>query len=217
MRCALLHSSSSRCGISATGSTMSTMPVAMAARGMPSYSASSGICASVTPPVSFTRVRPTAPSLPVPDSTTQMARSRCTSRQRAEEQVDRRVRRPWRARGALAAQVAVVHRQVERRAGSRRRGWPRSAPARAPAAPACACCAAGSRPRCSRAWATGAGRRRTPCRCAGICAKNCCSASSPPAEAPIPTTGKFRLLLCRSCSSGSGAGAAREDTSVPLD
>jgi hypothetical protein len=52
------------------------MPVAMALRGMPSYSAVSGDCAITRPPSPLTSRRPSVPSLPVPESTTQMARSR---------------------------------------------------------------------------------------------------------------------------------------------
>ena len=72
---ALSQSSLRRCGISAAGSAISTIPVAIAARGMLSYSASAGLCATVMPPSSFTRINPTAPSAPMPESTTAMARS----------------------------------------------------------------------------------------------------------------------------------------------
>ena len=52
---------------SATGATMSTNPVAIALRGMLSYSASSGACTSSSPPCPLMAWIPTAPSLPEPD------------------------------------------------------------------------------------------------------------------------------------------------------
>lgn len=52
-----------------TGSTQSTMPVAMAASGMLPCSASSGSCAIVSPPRSLMRLMPLAPSPSPPDST----------------------------------------------------------------------------------------------------------------------------------------------------
>ena len=60
--------------IFATGSTSSTAPVAIALRGIPSYSASYGSCAMARPPPSLTAFSPRLPSEPVPDSTTPMAR-----------------------------------------------------------------------------------------------------------------------------------------------
>ena len=78
----LRASCTSRSAISATGSTKSTTPVAIAACGMPPCSLSSGDCASVTPPSSLMRCRPSAPSVPVPDSTTATAREPCTSASR---------------------------------------------------------------------------------------------------------------------------------------
>ena len=48
------------------------MPVAIAARGMPSYFADRGSCAIVTPPAAFTSRMPSAPSDAVPESTTAM-------------------------------------------------------------------------------------------------------------------------------------------------
>ena len=53
---------------------MSTMPVAMAARGMPSYFAVSGFCANVIPPAALISRTPVAPSDAVPDKITPMAR-----------------------------------------------------------------------------------------------------------------------------------------------
>jgi hypothetical protein len=55
------------------------MPVAMAARGMPSNFADSGDCAMVMPPLALTSRMPMAPSDAVPDSTIATARSRATS------------------------------------------------------------------------------------------------------------------------------------------
>jgi hypothetical protein len=48
----------------------------MALRGMPSYSVDWGVCAITMPPSPFTALTPRAPSLPLPESTMQMARSR---------------------------------------------------------------------------------------------------------------------------------------------
>ncbi len=79
IRRALVQSWTRRSGISATGRTMSTLPVAMALLGMPSYSASAGSCAMTMPPCSFRRPMPAEPSAPVPERTMPMARSRCTS------------------------------------------------------------------------------------------------------------------------------------------
>jgi hypothetical protein len=61
-------------GILATGNTKSTLPVMMAARGIPLYPASSGYCAITRPPFSFTLLSPRLPSAPVPERTTEMAR-----------------------------------------------------------------------------------------------------------------------------------------------
>jgi hypothetical protein len=58
-------------------STRSTIPVSMAARGIPSYFDDSGDCANVMPPARFTSASPTAPSLAVPDRITATLRS-CT-------------------------------------------------------------------------------------------------------------------------------------------
>ena len=57
----------------ATGRTMSTWPVAMALRGIPSNAASSGSWANVSPPCSRTACTPSDPSEPVPERTTAMA------------------------------------------------------------------------------------------------------------------------------------------------
>ena len=56
------------------GRTRSTMPVAMAARGMPSYLAVSGSCARVMPPTDLMSRMPAAPSDAVPDRMTPIAR-----------------------------------------------------------------------------------------------------------------------------------------------
>ena len=72
-----------RAGIASTGATMSTAPVAMALAGIPSCcgpappSAPCGDpCAKVRPPQALIAFSPSAPSLPVPDSTTPIASSR---------------------------------------------------------------------------------------------------------------------------------------------
>ncbi|MNS81261.1 hypothetical protein D3C72_1149710 [compost metagenome] len=69
----------SRSGMAAIGRMMSTMPVAMALRGMASCSASSGCWANVTPPCSLMRASPSDPSDPPPVSTMPTARVVCTS------------------------------------------------------------------------------------------------------------------------------------------
>lgn len=79
MRRAVIQRSISRWGISATGSTKSIMSVTMAARGMLANAASSGCCAMVMPPSSFTRVMPTDPSDPAPEKIMPTARSRWLS------------------------------------------------------------------------------------------------------------------------------------------
>jgi hypothetical protein len=76
---ALRQMSISFCGISAAGRMKSARPVAMADSGMPSCSASPGLWTRISPPFSLTRAMPTAPSPPVPDSTSAIARSRCPS------------------------------------------------------------------------------------------------------------------------------------------
>jgi hypothetical protein len=55
------------------------MPVAMAARGIPSLWAVAGSCASVMPPAPFTSFSPSAPSAPVPERTTATALERAYS------------------------------------------------------------------------------------------------------------------------------------------
>ena len=63
----------------------------MALRGIPSYSASSGICAMVMPPSSLMDFSPTVPSEPVPERTMHIARALVRFAERAEEEVDRRM------------------------------------------------------------------------------------------------------------------------------
>lgn len=79
MRRAFDQSSSNRCGMSAAGSTISTRAMAIACCGISAYSASSGVCASVMPPASLMRLKPAAPSEPVPDITMPIARQSCAS------------------------------------------------------------------------------------------------------------------------------------------
>ena len=64
-----------RSGIASTGRIRSTAPVAIAAEGIPSYCGRlpSLPCASETPPACLIDFKPSAPSLPVPDSTTPTA------------------------------------------------------------------------------------------------------------------------------------------------
>ena len=62
-------------------SARSIIPVAIAARGMPSYLAESGVCAIVMPPTALISLMPIAPSEAVPDRMTPMARS-CAQRAR---------------------------------------------------------------------------------------------------------------------------------------
>ena len=67
------------------------MPVAIAARGMPSYLARLGSCANVMPPAALISRSPERPSDAVPESTTPIARSAPARGERAEEEVDRHV------------------------------------------------------------------------------------------------------------------------------
>ena len=87
MRCLVRASSASRVTRSRTGRTTSATPVAIAARGMPPCPASDGSWTRTRPPDSFTAFAPTAPSLPLPDSTTAKP-SPCVGRERSKEQVD---------------------------------------------------------------------------------------------------------------------------------
>ena len=80
------------------------MPEAMALDGMPSYSASSGSWAMVTPPASLIRRRPRVPSEPVPVSTMPMA---------LPSWVSARVRKKW----------SMVARSRGRSSSSERRRW----------------------------------------------------------------------------------------------
>src|SRR5581483_3477509 len=50
--------------------TLSTAPVAIAAPGIPKYSALASSCASTVPPDAFSAAAPTAPSVPVPERMT---------------------------------------------------------------------------------------------------------------------------------------------------
>ena len=83
----------------------------MALRGMPSYSADSGSCAIAMPPSPLIARRPSVPSLPVPESTMQMARS-CWSwaSERKKKSIGRR--RPRGAAGSEQLQRAVHERHV---------------------------------------------------------------------------------------------------------
>jgi hypothetical protein len=56
------------------GSTRSTIPVAIALRGMPSKAAVSGFCAMTMPPSALMKRRPRDPLLPVPDRMMAIAR-----------------------------------------------------------------------------------------------------------------------------------------------
>ena len=105
------HRSISRSGISAAVVTKSTMPVAMALRGMLSYSASAGSWANVMPPISLTLDSPTEPSEPAPDSTMPIARSRWASA-RVRKEIDGRPAASLPADGG-DAQIIVDHRQFE--------------------------------------------------------------------------------------------------------
>ena len=71
--------STSRAGMSPTGRTQSTMPVAIAERGMPECSASSGSWAIVRPPRSLMRLMPIAPSPSAPERTIAAAFGPCVS------------------------------------------------------------------------------------------------------------------------------------------
>src|ERR1051325_9779548 len=66
-------------GISATGTTKSTRPVAMEFRGISPNSASAGSCTRTRPLYSFTRRRPIEPSAPLPERMTHTARESCVS------------------------------------------------------------------------------------------------------------------------------------------
>src|SRR5262249_23299498 len=62
--------------ISCSGSTKSTMPVCCAASGMPPNSELSWSCTITVPPIFLIAFTPIAPSVPEPESTTAIARSR---------------------------------------------------------------------------------------------------------------------------------------------
>jgi hypothetical protein len=65
--------------------------VAIALRGIPSYSVVPGACTMTMPPSPLTARTPCAPSLPVPDSTMQIARSRWSwARERKKKSMGRR-------------------------------------------------------------------------------------------------------------------------------
>ena len=66
---------SSASGIFSGASTKSTMPVAIALRGMPAKPAVSGSCAITMPPSALMKRRPSEPLVPVPDRTMAIARS----------------------------------------------------------------------------------------------------------------------------------------------
>ena len=83
-----------RAGISATGSTQSTMPVPIAERGIPECSASFGSCAIVSPPRSLIRLMPIAPSPSAPDRTIAAACGPWVSA-RVRKNRSTATRRPW--------------------------------------------------------------------------------------------------------------------------
>ena len=76
----------------------------MALRGMPSYSVDSGFWAMAMPPSPLIARTPRVPSLPVPESTMQMARSRWSwARERKKKSIGRR----W-PRGAAGSSSCSV-------------------------------------------------------------------------------------------------------------
>ena len=79
VRMARFFISKSLPGISSGGSTKSTTPASTALLGIPSYAADISSWANVIPPLSFIALSPNVPSDAVPDNTTPMACSRCTS------------------------------------------------------------------------------------------------------------------------------------------
>jgi hypothetical protein len=204
MRWALRQRSSSRCGMAAAGSTKSTWPVAMAARGISSYSASSGHCARVSPPFSFTRLRPTAPSEPVPENTAQTARSSCTCasarKNRSIATCGPRVR---------DGSVTRSHPSFIDRSRLGAITYTRLASIGIGAVT----CMTGMpvlRCRISAALLSWWGDRcRTTTKAiplsAGIVSKKRCRAARPPAEAPMPTTGKVSELFSSGGRSASGS------------
>ena len=83
---------SNRAGIASGASSKSTRPVARALRGMPSNWQVWGLCTITIPPSALMARSPTLPSLPVPESTIPMARSRWS---RASESKKKSIGSRW--------------------------------------------------------------------------------------------------------------------------
>ncbi len=128
---------------------------------MPPCLADRSSCTKVTPPSSLIACSPRVPSVPVPDSTTPIARF-CRSRARESKKLSIGRWRVVSARGVsrrtspLSAMLAF--------GGSRRRGRGGSASGRSPPPRACSSPWTRSRAAGSRAQDPGAGRARRPAR-----------------------------------------------------
>ncbi len=172
-------------------------------------SPTSGACTNAAPAFSLIARSPSVPSEPIPERITPMLRLLLVLGERAKEEIDGKVQAP-RRRLRHEVQRAVQQRHVlagrddvdviglDRQADP----WP--------AGPASSSPAAAARRASPCAWGRGAGRRRRPCRCSGgRRLRNCSSASSPPAEAPIPTTGNRAGSAAMDSRAASGAAAGR--------
>ena len=177
--------------------------------------ADSGSWAMHSPPTALIACAPAVPLEPMPLMMMQIARSRCSSaRLLKKSSIGRLAARGVPSRGprcsrpsrivsvvAGADDVDVVrldrHAVLDLEHRHRR------------------CAGRGSRPSGSRGPAAGAGRGRTPSRCrAGMASRNSPTASSPPAEAPMPTTGNGSRGGCSASTgwasrSGSSSGCRR--------
>jgi hypothetical protein len=165
----------------------STKPVAMAARGMASCRAVSGRCAIVMPPAAFTSASPADPSAAEPESTTAMARSRADS----ASEVKNTSMTAW-LRASAGRGPSRITGPSSRSSVFGGMTYTRSAANRVPSV-AATTGIADLLPRSSGSALAWCGERCCTSTIAmpgsgGRQARTCPTASSPPAEAPMPTT-----------------------------
>ena len=166
------------------------MPVAIAARGMPECSASSGSCAMVSPPRSLIRLIPIAPSPSAPESTIATDRGPCVSAS-VRKKISTATRFPFGCAALGQPQVPIGRGEML----ARRDDIDVVRLHRAPSVAATTGIVV-ERWNISASVLSCSGER---CRMttkampesAGIDLKNSCIAAMPPAEPPSPTSGSI--------------------------
>ncbi len=186
----------------------------MALRGIPSCSAVSGLWTITRPPSALIALSPSVPSLPVPEKMMQMARS-CWHSARLRKKPSMGRGMPGRATAAPRCRTPPLI--VSNAFGGMM--WTCSAWTSAPSC-ACATSIGVCRRSSSGRWLTWVGSRcgiTTKPRplWAGMALKNLFNASSPPAEAPIATTGKSLGRPAPGSSGSAGAPATGRSLSPP--